>query len=271
MPDYPDFDLLDTPNPNESVAIVTCEVKNLRGAQMPVRNVTTYAQFEAGDRSRVDEYGSYIFVKKTKPGAGLLTFHFVKVRTPLERNTPFDSYEETEDVDWLAVCSWIDAVPNYGAPRSQNTTDAAGKSATVIIPRWAVRRGYVHGQRLKTRVKVRLFLSEVPYPQSLTESDEPMGTEISWDLEGNNGTTGRCLHPEKTMPGQGSSYAVISNAGKPECASGPDNRSQYFPKTNHTRWQDFITNEVKFIEPRLFLRIERTYIAPQMPKESVLV
>jgi hypothetical protein len=237
---------------------------------MPVRNVTTYAQFEAGDRSRVDEYGSYIYVDKSKPAPGLLTFTFVKVKTQTERNTPFDTYEETEEVDWLAVVNWITFNPNYGAPRTQSTVDSSGDPATMMIPRWVVRRGYVHGQRLKTRVIVRLYLSEVPYPPSLMESDEPMGTEIPWDLEGNSGTTGRCLHKEATVPGQGSAYPVVSDAGKSESAIGSDSRAQHVPKTNHTRWQDFVTNDVQRVEPRQFVRKEKTYIAPTMPRESVL-
>jgi hypothetical protein len=134
-----------------------------------------------------------------------------------------------------------------------------------------VRRDYVHGQNLKTQVKVRKFLSEIPYPPSLMESDQPMGTEIPWDLEGNNGTTGRCLHDEKIVPGQGSAYAVINASGNPESATGTDNLSQHVPKTNHLRWQDFITNDVQMVEPRLFLRIEKTYIAPTMPEGSQLV
>jgi hypothetical protein len=174
-------------------------------------------------------------------------------------------------VGWLTVCRWIDFHANGAAPRSQNTIDSGGRAGTVILPRWVVRRSIVHGQTLKTRVKIRKFLSENPWPASIIESDEPMPTEIPWDLEGSFGSTGPSLHGKKTVPGQGGAYSVISNAGNPESAIGSDSRVQMIPRTNHRGWQDFITNEVKWIEPRLFLRIERTYIAPTMPKPSLLV
>lgn len=273
------IDKIPTPNPSEKALRVWVPSEKIVPNQEPTVGVTKYRDFKMHPTpNRAEGYAGYVFAGCGDPvGSGgpldqsWVPYDFVKHRTEVERYTPFDTGEETEDVDYPSVCRWIDFSANYGAPRSQSTIDMSGKSGTVIIPRWIVRRSMVKGQTLKTRVKVRKFLSEIPWPESAIESDEPMPTEIPWDLEANFGSTGPCLHDEKTIPGQGSAYAVISNAGNPESASGSDNRSQYVPKTNHLRWQDFVTNEVKWVEPRLFLRIERTYIARRMPEESLLV
>lgn len=261
---------LPTPSPRERSLLVTVEESVFAANPdiLPAQG-TRYADcpkalFSRDYNKKFDDY-----VYTGQQGAyGIL---FVKSKTQEQRNTPFETDEITEEVDWLAVINWITFEPNYGAPRTQSTVDSTGGPATILIPRWVVRRSYVHGQQLITRVIVRRYLSEVPWPPSMVESDEPMGTEIQWDLEGNSGTTGRCLHPEKTVPGQGSAYAVVGESGNREATMGSDNRSQYVPKTNHTRWQDFITNDVQRVEPRQFLREEKTYIAPTMPEESLLV
>lgn len=195
---------------------------------------------------------------------------FVKTKTPTERNTPVKEYSIKEPYGWLPVLTFLEFTQDRGAPLSQNTLDASGNEGTVIIPRWLVRRGYIHGQQINTTIHIREFLSEVDWPDELVPADEPLGTEVSWDLTGSHGSTGRCLHKEEKVPGQRGPYAVISNDGQQQSASSTGQTSdQYFARTNALKWVDFTTNVVKRVNGQNH-RIEYTYIAPVMPKASII-
>jgi hypothetical protein len=262
-----------TPNPAEFGIRVWASPQQVLGKMGAlVVGVTTLKEFGLATVPASEGVGDYVYAGNGPIRQdGYMPFDFVKTRTPAERNTPFDEYEETEEIDWLPVLHWIEFYADYNSPLSQNTVDSSGRAGLVIVPSTRVLRSYVHGQNLKTIVKVREFLSEVPWEAALIASKQPMGTEMSWDKPGCHGSTGRCLHDEKTITGDAGPGSVVSNAGNPEAARGGGAPSQHFPRTNFLRWQNFVTNDVKRVAPRLFHRIERTYIAPRMPEPSITI
>ena len=277
MPEpHPRWQLHRTPSPSESGFSVTISMDDA------ARDVVKLDAFKAGSLfqnfpiipetylAKPDKFGLYRYISKEEIGQSHLRYHFCRSKTPDEIATPFRSYSVLEPYDWLPVLTFLEFTQDRGAPLSQNTTDTSGRQGTVIIPRWLVRRGYVHGQRINTTILIREYLSDVPYPDGLLATDEPLGTEVSWNLVGSSGTTGRCLHDEVKVPSQGGPYAVIDNAGNPESGTATGQKdAQYFSRTNAARWQDFETNQVKF-EQGQFHRIQYIYIAPVMPEASIL-
>lgn len=214
-------------------------------------------------------FGLYKFVDCESAGPKAMAYIFVRPKTPTERMTPFKSDSIKEPFGWLAVVPWIEFTRDTTASLSQNTQDGQARMGTIFLPQWLVRRGYIHPQTLMTTIFIREFLSDVPYDDSQLPCDEPMGTEISWDLIGSHGSTGRCLHPAKLVPGETGYYPVSSSADKPQVAMGSQNSDQFFPATNHLGWQTFTTNSVSRSNGQ-YHRIERTYIAPDMPPASEL-
>lgn len=267
------WELIPTPNPTEDTLRVWVDQGTALGLMGTyTARVTTLAEFALASAPVSEGLAAYVFAGKDGPDdEGRVAFDFIKPKTDEQRSTPIEPEAViTEDVEWLPVLHWIEFVQETGAPLSQNTVDGGGRQAMVIIPRWLVRRSYTHGQSLKTAVRVRRFLSDIPWPEDRVHSDQPMGTEVSWDLVGSHGSTGRCLHKEIKVPGQSGSYGVIDSDGEPSTApSTAQSGGQLVPRTNHVRWQDFVVYEVEEVNHQ-WLLTEKTYFAPAMPKPSIL-
>jgi hypothetical protein len=111
--DFPSYDLLDTPDPDESAVIVYVQTKDLRLQHLPVAGVTTLKLSElTRDGIAISNYGDYIFTLKRKPAVGWLGFVFGKNKTEAEKYTPWDVYERTEAYHWLPVVEQWQAAPN---------------------------------------------------------------------------------------------------------------------------------------------------------------
>lgn len=264
--------LVPTPNPSELSIVITVPQQqvSLQPNAIPLIGATlnTLAWIPDGDVATDDRYGLYVFmlsgVRADREGI-VVDFYYAKNKTPDERNTPFITYTVTEKVVWYPVLEWIQFGQETGFPLSQNIITPNQQQGLVLAPRWLVKRGYRPGLTLTTKVQIKKFLSEVPWPDWAMESDEPQPTEVSWDLVGSHGNMGRCLHPSVPVPGQSSGYKVISQAGDLYASSSTDSNGQLYPRTNHIRWQDYIVNEVDQVEGQ-YLRIEKTYFAPIAPK-----
>jgi hypothetical protein len=214
-----------------------------------------------------DRYGLYIFTMSTTQAVGgniHVDFYYAKNKTAEERNTAFDSYTETQRIQWPAVLEWIQFGQETGFPLSQNFITGS-QAGMVTSPRWLVRRGYRPSLNLETQVKVEKFLSEVPWPDWATVSTEPQPTEVSWDLVGNHGNMGRCLHPEVRVPTNSNGYRVISTAGVISSSSSTYNTEQVFPRTNMIRWQSYQVVDVKKVDGQ-YLRTVYTYNPPPRPR-----
>ena len=273
MASSPRWQLLDTPNPSEKQFAVTVPMDTIAqnpdvmpriGAEFKTLGVVNYrslgwipdAALAADNR-----FGLYIY-SISNAGDGFVQLVYAKNKTTAEINTPFLTYEITEERSWPPVLDCIVFGQETGFPNSQNTVNGAGQLAVITSPRWMVRRGYRDGQQLQTRVLVREFLSPTPWPANRTESDDPQTTEISWDLVGSSGSI-RCLHPKITVPSQGGGYRSISAAGQLESSTSTGSASQIFPETNHITWQDYVINDVKRVNGQYHL-VEKTYMTPNM-------
>lgn len=206
--------------------------------------------------------------EKTGGENGVLLF--VRTKTNAQRETPFRTYLETRDHTWDAVVPWIKFSQEYGFPLSQNYIQG-GLEGTATVPRWLVQYAYIPSMTLKTNVRVQEFLSDVPYPDWATVSDDPMPTPISWDLIGSHGNLGKCLHPEVIVPGQGdnSGIRVVLVEGT-EQSGNSSQRAQKFFRTNHATWQEYTVNTVRRVDGQ-YHRIQETFFPPTPPKASIIV
>lgn len=260
--------LVPTPNPSElSIAIIVPQEEVAKNpAALPAIGSTFQTLEWQPDPglSQESRFGLYVFTESHKEDLDVV-FVYAKNKTPEERNTPFDSYQETQRIQWPAVLEWIQFGQETGFPLSQNYIDGSGQSSLVLSPRWLVRRGYRPAMNLETKVLVQKFLSEVPWPDWAIFSNEPQPTEVSWDLVGSHGNMGRCLHDEVIVPKNSNGYRVLSEAGDLSSSSSTYSGGQIFPKTNLTRWQNYEVVDVKKVDGQ-YLRVLYTYFAPTRPR-----
>jgi hypothetical protein len=233
---------------------------------------TRYGDFDrqifAGDYRK--QFENYLYKEQLENGRnGAAQLLFVKTRTDEERMTPVkERIEDVPGIEWPNVLEWVVFAQDDGFPLSQNTINSQGDPSTVIIGRAVILYSWLPGMSLTTRVRTRIFVSEYPWPDWAVWSDEPKPTEVSFDFANKDGGFPKCLHDDITVEGTSSaSYRVVSAAGDVEPANKTANNSQFFPKTNHKRWQEYVVNETKE-ENGLFIRYERTYYPPNRPKLS---
>lgn len=268
--DKPKWFLTVTPNPAEfgvSVSVPMNIIVN-EGSSFPAL-LDPFSQNKwVADRPFQQRYAGYVYTYNetgvTAEREPAIIFHYAKNKTAEERNTPFDSYTETQRIQWPAVLEWIQFGQETGFPLSQNYI-SNNTSGTVISPRWLVRRGYRPSLNLETQVLVQKFLSEVPWPDWATVSNEPQPTEVSWDLVGSHGNMGRCLHPDVEVPSNSNGYRAISTEGAISSASSTYNTRQLFPRTNMIRWQPYTVCDVKKVSGQ-YLLTKYTYTPPPRPR-----
>lgn len=268
--DKPKWYLTTTPNPAEfgvSVSVPMNIIVN-REVEFPDIGDPFSQNIWVADRAFQARYANYVYTYNetgvTSEKEAALIFHYAKNKTPEERNTPFDTYPETQRIQWPAVLEWIQFGQETGFPLSQDYVGPDG-SGKVTSPRWLVRRGYRPSLNLETQVLVQKYLSEVPWPDWAMVSDEPQPTEVSWDLVGSHGNMGRCLHPEVAVPTNSQGYRAISTAGVISSASSSYDTRQIFPRTNHLRWKPYEVVDVKKTDGQ-YLRIVYTYTPPARPR-----
>lgn len=262
--------LTKTPNPSEfgiKIVVSMNEIANNPGAY-PILGSTLLQNQWVADKKFQAKFKDYIYTYpeegRTAEGDPAMLFFYAKNKTPEDRNTPFDTYTETQRIQWPAVLEWIQFGQETGFPLSQNFVSGR-ESGTVTSPRWLVRRGYRPALNLETQVLIEKYLSEVPWPDWAMVSTEPQPTEVSWDLVGNHGNMGRCLHDEVIVPTNSNGYRAISTTGVISASSSTYNTSQKFPRTNMIRWQTYSVVDVKKVDGQ-YLRIVATYTPPARPR-----
>lgn len=203
-------------------------------------------------------YGTYVCVDVRQAGQSW-QFFFGKAKTGRERNTPYTTEYRTERYTWPPVLEWISWDEDSAFPLSQNGIDAAGNEALVTIPRWTVQYGLRDGQSLQTNVTVKHYLSEVPYPETQLISDEPQPAAINWDLPGNHGSTGPCLHGQYEIP---IPKGVVSRSSV-ETQNPPSANSHAvtFEPTNHEDWQDITVMSMQRVGGQYY-KTETIYHVP---------
>lgn len=263
------FQVVKTVNPNERAFISRHDQEsfsNLRPDEFPRSLETLYSDFRFKEPARVKlGWGNYIYTEGMDPGNAELAFLWVKVKTDEEIATPFETQEVTGRHGWLPVLEWVDFGQERGFPLSQAGINSSGQQATFQAPRWQVRYAYRPDITIMTRMSIRLFLSHKPFSEYEMESDEPIPSEVSWDLVSSHGSMGSCLHPEVEVPANSAGFVSISTAGSLESSSSTAASGQFFPKTNHKGWRDYVVNDVKYVNGQ-YLRTEITYRAPLRTK-----
>lgn len=265
-----------TVSPVERALLVTVSESNLAsvgGVLPPEDTLYSSALFKALiGKDYMKEFSGFKYKEQFDNVKGLPgedsqrgTLLFVRTKTPAERNTPFETEVVTQEIQWPAVLEWIQFGQETGFPLSQNYINGQGVSSLVIAPRWLVKRGYRPALSLETTIRIRKFLSDVPWPDWALVSDEPQPTEVSWDLVGSHGNMGKCLHPDVRVPTSSNGYRVLSEAGDSSSSSSTYRGGQFFPRTNHLGWRDYVVNRVEKVQGQ-YLRTEWTYESPTRPR-----
>ncbi len=263
MADYPKFDLLDTPDPDESSVAVTCEVDNLRLIQMPVAGTTTYLQFTAGDRSRVDEFGAYIYTMKSKPGPGLLTFHFAAPKTEEQKRTPWkSSIQRMGNHRWPDILVALGVTTDYTFPRSATVIEG-NEQGVVIAPRYRIAEALIPEMNEGTRFLVQEF--QAPTVFAIPQYRLPCAGAVRFTLpDGTVYAHGESLHDDLELEGlPTSSTTLIGGTGTP---SGGTMGSQKFPASNFTRWRPYWFSDEQELRDGVWYRRRVRVIPPRVSK-----
>lgn len=189
MPNFVPFDLMPTPNPDEEVVVVTVETHLIKQrAQLPVAGVTEYKDFQLSPREFLGDYGQYVFVKKSKPGAGLLSFHFSAPKTEAQKYTPWRTEPRGEkDMFWPNVMERWRAEPD--PTRALERRDPTG--VTIYDMQWKavyVLKPYYQGP---TRIERYYYLSPTKF--TLKNVRGMQTVSFGWALPGDSMDPARML------------------------------------------------------------------------------
>ena len=254
-----------TPNPQE-MGVVVSVPSGLIPADQKIEKNTPYSDTPQWcDKSLIASgYGPWIYTWSESGGDDTINFFFYKPKTLEQALVPFLTTNETKEATWFPVLEWIDFGQESGMPVSQTGINSSGQQAVFQAPRWVVRYGYRPGlSREMTQVVIRRFLSTEPFPDFATQSDEPKPSDVSWDLIGSHGNMGEVLHDDILVPapGSGGGYRSVTSVGDVQSSSSTIGTAQFFPKTNHKTWRDYVIRDVQYIKGQ-YLMTETLYKAP---------
>lgn len=275
-----DFQLLPTPNPEEfSFSIRVPDRKfneslllkpgsSLVSAQTAAINhstATTYAKFLwAVNQERVNEaFSDYVYLKCEKSSADYITFFFGKQRTEQERNTPFSAYRDNRQYTWPSVLEDLYIISS--TVQQYINTGSGTDTAPRYLPRYKFRPSVSYN----SRIIVRQYLSEIPWPDGDLEHEQPVPTDINADYIGLNINFERCLHAaarfRETTPGA----AIVYGVGMIEPPLDRSLQGQLFPATNFIDWQDFYIEDRQQQVNGLWLRESVQIFPPPVPETII--
>lgn len=275
-----DFQILPTPNPEEfsfSIRVPDRKVNTglllkpgstLVSAQTAFRTggtATKYSEFLwAVNQERVaDGFADYVYLKCEKSGADYITFFFGKSRTAAERSEPFAQYRDNRQYTWPAVLEDLYVISS--SIKQYINTGSGYDQAPRYLPRYKFRPSVSYN----SRIIVRQYLSEVPWPDGELEHEQPVPTDINADYIGLNINFERCLHDtarfRETTPGA----SIVYGAGIVNPPLDRQPTVQIFPATNFTDWQEFYVEDRQQQVNGLWLR-ESVQIFPPPTPESVI-
>lgn len=256
------FQLVPTPNPLEFQVAITIPDReiNERLALLPsgelLEEYTPYSEFRwCATPPRVGEFGNYRYGFSEKAGADATTFYFNKPRTAEERDTPFKEWDSTRHYVWPAVLldfyvieSTFD-ISNYNGSTTQN--------ATRYLPRFR----YVPTTPHDSRIRIRQYLSDTPWPSGKITHPQPVPTDIDGSYLGVKMSFPRCLHRRVTFKELVPGAKIVYGVGMEGSDRNGTPREQIFPATNFSDWVRFDIEDVVQPNRGLWLR-ERVTIYP---------
>ena len=160
-----------------------------RQTDMPTPEVTTFTECNLPNKIRVDEFGSYVFIKDEEGPSGYHEFIFAPSLTREATQTPYRSYYETEpSMFWPKV--WL-SNKNY---------------RSVETDLYAIKGQYRESYQGPTRVLIEEFYAPTPFeiPLYLPMSDGAVNEEIGNEVSSGGSTywwsfgtfvLESCLHP----------------------------------------------------------------------------
>lgn len=256
------FQTLPTPNPNERKFRVLVDDKFLKPSNLPTLG-TTYGNWTLDAKERIDEgWNDYVYLKSDNAGeAGMSSFLFGKAHTAEQRLTAFRSYTIYEKYTWPAVLLALGIMQDGEAPIQYY--DAATSSYTAKH-RPFVRAMYQPSAFGEWRCLREEFLSSTPYTQVELSHNQPVPSEISWDILGSQGAYEKCLHPEVKFRETQTQATVSSDMGTenaPQVFGG--NKVQQFPATNFSTWRKFTLKDSQEEVDGQFYRVKITIFPPR--------
>jgi hypothetical protein len=266
------FAWVDTPDPKRigfSITIPDAALEEL-DLQQYIPNVTTWDEMRIvmrGERVR-RSLRDYVYTFSRQSGGATRTFYFFPPFTDAERNTPFRDYPSTYPVTWPAVLEKLCFATDVSLPQLSKRGGIEVEMPT-IIPQVLYRDAFPED----ANARVRLYLSDKPWPESKLRSEKPVPTSVFWNFQGQQmGTFPECLHG--TINPNLDIYAQYLN---PIYGAGTDDgigtgfvMDFKIEATNFTDWSNYIAvNRVEITEVNLFLRTEIEVFPPNYRQQSV--
>lgn len=210
--------------------------------------VTTYREFAAlrgMENGRVEEpAGSgkklgddWVYSHHGGGGGGYHNFTFTAKRTDAEAGKPIPalSYTTSDVYPWPDVLQSLRFVQDFGDPIE---TIVDGKA--IYIPKLKRRLNMIEGGSYPSFVRVNVYASHKPFPETMLNLDVPVTGSIWWDLHPNQeGSIPACLHPYLEFPETVTSGGLLFGAGTTGVAYQFGQKAE-FPATNHLDWRDHI-------------------------------
>lgn len=257
------FQTLRTPNPNERKFVVLVDDQKIKPDQIPTIGLS-YANWQLPGKDRLDiGWESYIYLEPMDTGLnGQSGFIFGKAHTDIEKAIPFRSYTTYERYTWPAVLSALGILLDASSP-IQFYTDAEFSNLQ-SRPRPFVRAFYQPEVTVDSEVLVEEYLSSTPYSANQMMHNQPVPSEVSWDVLGSQGSFQKCLHPEIEFEELQMEAQVLSRMGtKNAIKYFGSGKRQKFPGTNYTTWAPFVlSDEQRYVEGQ-YHRVKRTIYPPK--------
>lgn len=266
------FNTVVTPNPQELAFYQLVASTSMRPDLIPAIG-TTYREWANtfSPPIRISEgWGDYVFTT-TKEGPVIkstsdryMAFYFAKNKTQAERDTPFAEYPTNRNYSWPPVLEELVFIRNWVLPMT-----GANASGTVSVPRVFAHRKIIPAAVVNSRCMVQLFLSEVEWPATYFNNQQPIPTEVSWQFLGNQDNIGRCLHGDIVIPSEGGGQAIFG-AGTQGTASISSTPNQIFPATTFLTWRPFVLDHTQeYVEATgQFLRQKIIIYPPPLPQSQ---
>lgn len=230
---------------------------------------TTYREFSVlpgMDNSRVEEaagdgkkLGDDWVFSFHQSAETMYRFFFVARRSNVDRqkHIPALSYVTTDRYPWPDVLKSLRFIIDDDHPI---VADKKGK--VVYLDRYLPRMDLREGGHLPTLVRVKVFVSHQPFPETFFRLDPPVTGSVWWRLAGGeSGSVPSCLHPYLEFPETVKNGRVLFGAGT---VNEPFNLGQkmIFPATRHKDWRDHVYLEQVQQIRGLYMLEQREAVAP---------
>jgi hypothetical protein len=268
------FAWVDTPDPKRRGFSITIPDAALEEVDLNSYepNVTTWDQMRTvmrGERVRAS-LRSYVYTISRQSGGGTRTFYFFPAFTDVQRNTPFRDYPTTIPYTWPAVLEKLAFAEDTSLPQLSKRNGVEVEIPT-IIPQVQYRDAYSED----AVARVRMYLSDRPWPEAKLRSEKPVPTSVFWNFQGQQvGSFPECLHPTvnpnldtytqflSPLYGTGTHDGISLNGGF--------DMNFKIPATNFTDWDNHIVqNRVEINEYNLYIRTEIEVFPPTHRPESI--